>query len=733
MKIALVGIEARPFSPYLSLGYLAAFLMNDPALDGLIRLRLRQFCLSAESPEDIAEAVLAEDPDVAAFTCYVWNVNVIGRVAHLVKRKKKSCRVVVGGPEAFPRGPGYLLENPDVDAVIRDEGESTFAQYVRALLGSGDLKDVAGLYFRRDGRVEETAPRPLLPDLSVVPSPILQGLFLYSQPTPQIVVEGARGCLYDCKFCSWQTQRIIRYFPEERLVAELRHIVKNRLSPWIYLADANIFSDLPRGKRLIKEFIKVAEEEHYGTFSVEANPEDVDAEVMEILGSSTAVEFQWGVQSVDPAVQRRNTRSFHLSKTAEILGRFRKNVPFASDKIQLMIGQAGDTLGTIRRSIDWCFSQNPRQIELHRLVYISGSGYARDPKAFPMEVDPQTREVVATDTMTREDFETARDWAIHLPTLQRLFIVRQALYVWGARQGQGAEEPYLRAYENFQKVLAEGGLDKETLWTFYRGLDYGHLLPWKIKESRPLLRKINAALRRFTGALSGDDELAAYLKEMADSFDRESAWGAALADKFWEAVWTHAGRTMSPERVLLVGPLSTADAIIWAGWAREVTAVDLSRDRYGQFHKLERTTRRNIRQRFVDSILGEDALRGLEGTYSTVVFVNAWQPADADIFARWIKEMRGRGMKSDILLAAWASPGDPPRSPREWNETRIGLEKKYDLLSGMPPPIDFPAVSSRALERSFVRAGLTMSPLADDMKTFFSAEGSRPVFFSGRL
>jgi radical SAM superfamily enzyme YgiQ (UPF0313 family) len=191
-------------------------------------------------------------PEVVGVTGYTPNVPQMLSVCRRTKQVDPAIITVAGGyhatlcPEDF--------DTPDVDVIVRGEGERTLPQMLDALQHGGDLIDVAGLVIRRDGHQVYTGERRLLEDLDDSPVPARQLTEEYrdryffqfwSSPTP---VETARGCPHKCKFCSvWVFHRSrCRFKSPGRVVQELQNVG----SDIAYFVDDNFLQNLRRAERI---------------------------------------------------------------------------------------------------------------------------------------------------------------------------------------------------------------------------------------------------------------------------------------------------------------------------------------------------------------------------------------------------------------------------------------------------------------------------------------------------
>lgn len=128
----------------------------------------------------------------------------VEKVAALVKEIDPEIRVIVGGHHAT-FCPDDALQNPDIDLVVRGEGEIPLLRIAREI-GSGhpDWRTVPGLSFRDDdGELVHTAPPELIGNLDDLPFPardLVLECDYRNHPVHYMVT--ARGCPYTCSFCS---------------------------------------------------------------------------------------------------------------------------------------------------------------------------------------------------------------------------------------------------------------------------------------------------------------------------------------------------------------------------------------------------------------------------------------------------------------------------------------------------------------------------------------------------
>lgn len=82
---------------------------------------IKEFSIN-DRVENILEGIIEEKPDVVAFSCYIWNMEFVNRLAELIKLVDPNIEILYGGPEVSYEGKEFL-ENHEGEYVIVGEGE----------------------------------------------------------------------------------------------------------------------------------------------------------------------------------------------------------------------------------------------------------------------------------------------------------------------------------------------------------------------------------------------------------------------------------------------------------------------------------------------------------------------------------------------------------------------------------------------------------------------------------
>ncbi len=185
------------------LGYLTEYY---PVADQSPFSTFHQYYHFGRSFDEIEAELAAMKPDVVGISClFTPYYREALEVARRVK-KRLDVPVVMGGSHASA-APQSLLSSPDVDYVIRGEGEKAFVEFLEFLQGRRPVEAAPNLAYKKDGQlcfnpVGENFPIDELPfpDLSdFAPS----SYTLAGKPMTFMIT--SRSCPHKCSFCSVHT------------------------------------------------------------------------------------------------------------------------------------------------------------------------------------------------------------------------------------------------------------------------------------------------------------------------------------------------------------------------------------------------------------------------------------------------------------------------------------------------------------------------------------------------
>lgn len=267
MKISLVFppfyVESMYNLPPLGLVNLATTLAGTDhhivIHDLVLALRKKDLRMSQSIYGDSADIILQHDPDVVGFSAQCTTYPAVVQIAERLKKAKRDMAIVVGGHNASFVDEETLLAHPQIDGVVRGEGEMTFRELVDAYDSGETLETIAGLTFRTGSHVVRNQDRALISDLDQLPLPdysLVPALSEYRDacgiPRSIAILEVGRGCPHRCVYCSesrlWR--RRTRTFSVGRLVQEMQDLHEQHQAECFLLA----YDQFTANRAFVEEF-----------------------------------------------------------------------------------------------------------------------------------------------------------------------------------------------------------------------------------------------------------------------------------------------------------------------------------------------------------------------------------------------------------------------------------------------------------------------------------------------
>lgn len=346
--------------PPLGLLYVGAALEN-------IRHEVRLLDQDAEkcAGADFTAFVKEYNPDLVGITSSTSIIKSALAAAADAKRAKPDTPVVLGGIHPTVR-PLEVLSDPNVDMVVKGEGEITMVELTEALTrGETDLSGIDGLLWKRGGEPVQNKERCLIEDLDGVLFParhLLKCPESYVPPDavqpPTTSILTSRGCFGKCTYC--QTKNIFglktRFRSPENVIAEIKECMDRYGVREFHIIDDNFILDKKRAIAICEEIKKLDRKLVFALFNG-MRADCVDEEVLLALKSIGVLNVGFGVESGNEEVLRRIKKGITLDKVREAF-RLTKKLGFQTWGF-FIVGLPGDNNETIRDTINFAKEVDP--------------------------------------------------------------------------------------------------------------------------------------------------------------------------------------------------------------------------------------------------------------------------------------------------------------------------------------------------------------------------------------
>ncbi|UCF06843.1 MAG: radical SAM protein [bacterium] len=279
---------------------------------------------SGEIWSEVRSVLEEYTPSIVGISAKSQNFASARMVARLVKEMDERIVVVMGGPHPSMLG-GKLLDYPEIDIVVRGEGEKTITELLAAIEKRDAFDDVRGISFRKGGRIVENPQREFIQDLDKLDFPhtiapaVLRDYSSYPSSAFQFVF-ATRGCPYDCFFCGSRKiwSRKVRFRSVDNVIGEIESLRKLGLR-YIHFDDDTFGVT----KAYIRSLCNVLIERCPGLrWSCEVHGKLVDDEIMSLMKASGCYSVQIGIESGNNeilAAMKKNITIEEASAACEII------------------------------------------------------------------------------------------------------------------------------------------------------------------------------------------------------------------------------------------------------------------------------------------------------------------------------------------------------------------------------------------------------------------------------
>jgi len=229
---------------------------------------------------------------------------VAARLTRGIKAALPDTTIVYGGVFPTYHWRDVLAAEPQIDVIVRGEGEETIRQLVRSIESSTDLADVQGIAFRNEGVPYATPAAPVIRDLDAYRigwELVDLKKYSYWGGKQAVVMQFSRGCPHLCNYCGqrgfWTRYR---HRDPTKLAGEIAWLHREHGVELINFADEN-----PSAARTAwKEFLEALIAENVElTLVGSTRAGDIvrDADILHLYKKAGFERFLLGMENTDEA------------------------------------------------------------------------------------------------------------------------------------------------------------------------------------------------------------------------------------------------------------------------------------------------------------------------------------------------------------------------------------------------------------------------------------------------
>lgn len=344
---------------------------------------------------DIVNSVKKYAPRVVCFSSttgeHLWALETAKKIKVI-----PNVFTVFGGhhPTFFPD----IIENPEVDAICRGEGELPLLELVRSLESGAPKYDIKGLYLKKNGKIVKNEFPALIENLDGFPFPARDIYDKYPefQKNPTKHFMASRGCPFNCSYCYNHILRnmyegkgkFVRMRSAEHVIKELKQTkLKYPLRTVFFDDDVFIFN-----KNWLYDFLKKYREQIGVPFICNVQATLLTGETAARMKKAGCFRVSMGIETGDERLRRsllkKNVSDTQIIDAAQNLKKYGIKI-LTNNMMCLPEETLDEALKTIRLNIrigteyPWCSILQPYPgTEIEKYSVAKGLMKPKDHRSF---------------------------------------------------------------------------------------------------------------------------------------------------------------------------------------------------------------------------------------------------------------------------------------------------------------------------------------------------------------
>ncbi|OGZ33171.1 MAG: hypothetical protein A2V69_01425 [Candidatus Portnoybacteria bacterium RBG_13_40_8] len=356
MKIILTtspraeGDVERKGLPFLGIGYIAGYVEKFSHHQIEI-FDAHTYGLNASRA---AEKILERKPDVVGIHSITDNRFKAIALAKELKKRNKNVIVLMGGPHFSLTAKNALEIVPEIDFIIKGEGEKSVVQFLNILENKGDISEVSGLAYRtKSGEIMEKPLTDLIMNLDELPMPAwhLFDLKEYNKPIDgtnvrSIGVLSARGCPNVCVYCA-NARSVLRLRSPKNFVDEVEYLYKTYgYKGFDFWDDTLTMVNI----HVVEICKKIIERKLDIVWYARARVNTVDKKLLELMRKAGCIRISFGVESGSPRILKIIKKNITIDQVKNAV-RWSSEAGMAV-MTNFMVNLPDETLDDLKQTID---------------------------------------------------------------------------------------------------------------------------------------------------------------------------------------------------------------------------------------------------------------------------------------------------------------------------------------------------------------------------------------------
>lgn len=337
----------------IGLAYLASMLLKDNHEVKIIDLGIESVTFNG-----LRKQISDFNPDVIGITATTALIKSALIIAKETKKAKKDAKIILGGihPSLLPE---EVLENKEIDYILRGEGERAFPDFANGL----KPEKIKGFYFKKGKKIIDNGTADPIYNLDALPFPAYKLLKMKKyRPSlgnyrrlPAVAIITSRGCPGKCTFCNTDVfGKRTRFRSAENIIQEIEMLIRDYKIKEISFYDDTFTANRPNVQKFCKLIINKKLDL---TWSCMSRVDCVDQQTLKLMKKAGCHQIGYGIESADSKILKNINKKVSL-KQAENAIRMTKKVGIDA-RAMFMFGNPGETMQSLEKTYRYSLKIDP--------------------------------------------------------------------------------------------------------------------------------------------------------------------------------------------------------------------------------------------------------------------------------------------------------------------------------------------------------------------------------------
>jgi anaerobic magnesium-protoporphyrin IX monomethyl ester cyclase len=353
------GHQHPPLTP-LGIAYLGAVLEKNGYSVDVIDCQAQKIAHNSFEHE-----IGKHQPKVVGITSTTLTYKSALKIAATAKQVHPDCITILGGCHATFWDYKALEECPQLDMVVRKEGEYTLLEIVNRLKENRHIDDVLGTTCWKNEKIIRNEDRPYIENLDDLPFPahhLLPLKRLKKQGKIIFPLTTSRGCVYWCNFCTAVRMfgRRYRMRNPKNVVDEIQFLNEKYGATQFTFSDDTFTVDQARVRKICED---VRNRRLKVQWDCETRVDMVTRDLLKEMKKAGCIAVWFGVESGCQNVLDSMEKGVNLAQT-------RRAFKWAHEAglmtiASVILGFPGETKDTVLKTVKFVEELNPNDVGYH--------------------------------------------------------------------------------------------------------------------------------------------------------------------------------------------------------------------------------------------------------------------------------------------------------------------------------------------------------------------------------